>query len=101
MNQEKIARYTEDFFEDLLEKASEIIQRNQRPANEVIMGEREVLKMLQISKRTLATLRAEGILSYSKVRGILFYRLSDILEMIEKNEVRVSIPKTRLFKNNL
>lgn len=90
--------WAEDRLDDLIQKIETIVSGNKRPAEEVILSENEVLKMLQISKRTLATLRADGIIVYSKVRGILFYRLSSILDMINKNEVNLSLPAHKLFK---
>lgn len=42
----------------------------------------EVRKMLKISPGTLQTLRVSGKLKASKVGGILFYKISDIEELL-------------------
>jgi hypothetical protein len=44
-------------------------------------------QMLSVSKRTTATWRASGVLAHHKVGGIVFYLLSDVLEMIKKNRI--------------
>jgi len=48
-----------------------------------------VMKRLGISKRTLQTYRSEGLLPYSQIRGIHFYKSNDIDEMLEKHYYRV------------
>jgi hypothetical protein len=45
----------------------------------------DVKEMLHISSRTLQRLRMSGLLKYSKLNGKIYYRQSDINEMIEKN----------------
>jgi len=45
----------------------------------------EVIELLGISGGTLQTLRRNKIIPYSKVGGILFYRKSDIVNLIESN----------------
>jgi len=44
-----------------------------------------VMKRLGISKRTLQTYRSEGLLPYSQVRGIYFYKSADIDDMLERH----------------
>lgn len=58
-----------------------------RPAEEVILNDAELCKMLKISKRTSATWRANGIIAYHKVGGIVFYVYADVLEMIKSNRI--------------
>lgn len=58
-----------------------------RPAEEVILNDAELCRMLKISKRTSATWRANGIIAYHKVGGIVFYVYADVLEMIKSNRI--------------
>ena len=44
-----------------------------------------VMKRLGISKRTLQTYRTDGLLSYSQVRGIHFYKEKDIDDMLQRH----------------
>ena len=94
-----VPAYVEDRFEELVERLSEIIKSNQRPANEVILTEKEALSSLKISKRTLANWKAEGIIIYSKIKGVIFYRLSDILTLLEKNIVKTTVETRRIFRS--
>lgn len=43
-------------------------------------------KMLKLTTRSLATLRAKKVLKYSRVSRKIYYRVSDINELIEKNK---------------
>ena|SRR5690606_18016773 len=45
----------------------------------------DVLQLLHISKRTLQTFRSNGTLSYSKVQGKFYYKVSDIEELLQSN----------------
>ena len=47
-----------------------------------------VMKRLGISKRTLQTYRTDGILPYSQIRGIYYYKSNDIDKMLEKGYTR-------------
>lgn len=53
--------------------------------NEAWMDGQDVMQSLHISKRTLQTLRDNGTLPYSRVKGKFFYKLSDIEKMLEAN----------------
>lgn len=43
----------------------------------------EVRKMLGISHGTLQNLRIKNVLPYRKIGGIIFYRYSDIIKLLE------------------
>ena len=45
----------------------------------------DVLQTLHISKRTLQTLRTNGTLPYSKVKGKFYYRVADIEQLLQYN----------------
>ena len=42
-------------------------------------------KMLNISERTLQTLRSNGTLAYSKLNGKLYYRRQDLQDLLSNN----------------
>jgi hypothetical protein len=65
-----------------------------RPAQELILNDTDLCKMLKISKRTLATWRSSGVIAFHKVGGIVFYLFSDVLETIKSNRIES-------FQNNL
>ena len=43
-------------------------------------------KMLKLSTRTLSTLRAKKVLKYSQVSRKIYYKVSDINELIERDK---------------
>ncbi|ALJ03887.1 hypothetical protein APS56_01400 [Pseudalgibacter alginicilyticus] len=45
----------------------------------------DVLQTLHISKRTLQTLRTNGTLPYSKVKGKFYYKVADIEQLLKDN----------------
>jgi hypothetical protein len=60
---------------------------SQRIVEEWIDGQR-VIEILKISKRTLQTLRDDGDLDYSSVKGKFYYKAGDLEEMLERNYKR-------------
>lgn len=45
----------------------------------------DVMHKLHISVRTLQTWRTNGTIPFSRIRGKLYYRKSDILALLEEN----------------
>jgi hypothetical protein len=54
-------------------------------ANKEWLKSSEVRKLLKISSATLVTLRVNGTLRYTKLGGMLYYRYSDIVKVLESN----------------
>ena len=50
----------------------------------------EVRKLLNISPGTLQNLRINGVLSYTKVGGIIFYAYADLQKVLETNKVEAT-----------
>jgi hypothetical protein len=50
----------------------------------------EVCTFLKISDRTLQRLRTAGVISFSRIRGKNFYRISEIQRLLEENIIRRS-----------
>jgi hypothetical protein len=84
----------EEFFKKLQYELLQI----QRPANEVILDEIGFCKHLNISKRHAANLRASRAITYSKSGGKLYYKLSDILAFLDKNEIKSIDRPGNIFK---
>lgn len=76
------------------------ILKYQRPPDEVILDEVDFCQFLRISKRQAAYLRSEGQVTYSKIGGKLYYRLSDILSFIERHQIKSVSDNIRLFKKH-
>ena len=63
------------------------VQQAKRPAEEVILDDVDLRKFLNVSKRTTAYWREKGVITYSKLGGKIYYRLSEILRLIKENEI--------------
>jgi len=72
--------------QDFIKEIRAEFLKTQRPANEIILRETDLWQFLQISKRSAAYLRSEGLINYSKVGGKLYYKLSDILSYIDSTK---------------
>lgn len=59
----------------------------QKPSTDELVDNATAAKMLKLSTRTLSTLRAKKVLKYSRVGRKVYYKVSEINELIERNEV--------------
>jgi hypothetical protein len=74
--------------QDFVRELRRAVEKAQRPPDQVILDEVALCEMLHISKRHAADLRAEGKLRYAKDGGKLYYKLSWVLEYIDKYTVK-------------
>lgn len=74
------------------------IQQAQRPAEEVVLDDQDVMKMLKISKRKLQYLKAGLQIPFHTPAGgsRTYYLLSDILNWLKESRTE-SISNTRKF----
>jgi len=72
---------------DFIEKLNNIEQRLEKIQynNDVFLDNQEFLQVMNISKRTAQSWRDEGIISFSQVGSKIYYRFSDIEELLNKN----------------
>ena len=95
---------TEEFFrlpsvQEFLRTIRAEFANAKRPAEEIILDETDFLRTLKISKRQAAKLRAEGAILYSKHGGRIYYKLSSVLEYINRYEVK-GLQFNNRFLNN-
>lgn len=53
--------------------------------NESWIDGQDVMLALNISKRTLQTLRDDNVLPYSRINGKFYYKVSDLEQLLESN----------------
>ena len=83
MNVELIARQDlREFKNDLLNEIKQIIKPGQGQSKQWLKSS-EVRKLLNISPGTLQNLRINGTLRYSKIGGMMYYKLADIHKLLE------------------
>ena len=63
------------------------IERGSRPADESILDDVDLCQMLNVSKRTTATWRAERLIQHSLIKGKIYYVYADVLAFIKKYAV--------------
>jgi hypothetical protein len=78
--------------EKFIEKLNDIEQRLKKIQfnNDVFLDNQEFLEVMNISKRTAQTWRDAGIISFSQVGNKIYYRVSDINELLNKNRSRAT-----------
>ena len=76
----------EAFRNELLQDIKKLLEGLSGQANKKWLKSSEVKKMLGVSPGTLQNLRINGMLPYSKIGGIIFYRYEDIVKLLEKPE---------------
>jgi hypothetical protein len=72
--------------QERLSKITQILESKQRAnPDQVFFDNQEFIQVMNISKRTALAWRETGLISFSQVGGKIYYRLSDILLMLEKH----------------
>ena len=72
------------FKRELINELKELIKPGQNEAKQWLKSN-EVRKMLSISPGTLQSLRINGTLRYTKIGGMMYYKLEDIHKVLEGN----------------
>ncbi|NQX52276.1 helix-turn-helix domain-containing protein [Pedobacter panaciterrae] len=75
----------ENFKKDLFEELSKLKIDSGENVQKKWLRSGEVRKMLGISPGTLQALRVKGVLSFTKVGSILYYKHEDINRVLEEN----------------
>jgi len=74
----------------LLNDLKEILQFKPEQTKQWLKSN-EVRKLLNISPGTLQNLRVNGIISYTKIGGILYYSSADLDKLLEANKVDATV----------
>jgi hypothetical protein len=73
--------------------------------NELWYDNQDIALALHLSKRTLQTLRTNGMLPYSRLNNKIYYKVTDVKALLESNYLknyksRTNAGKERYFKKN-
>jgi hypothetical protein len=66
------------------------MQQAQRPADEIILDDEDVMHHLKISKRNLQYMKADGVIPFHYFvpgKPRTYYLLSDILQILKENRI--------------
>ena len=75
------------------------IQQAQRPADEIILDDEDVMRHLKISKRKLQYLKADKIIPihfFEPGSSRTYYLLSDLLQILKENRIESIINEKRI-----
>lgn len=78
---------TEQSFREILqrlESVEDLLKGKQKNPQEVFFDSQEFINIMNISKRTSQAWREQKVVAYSQVGNKIYYRLSDIIQMLEK-----------------
>jgi DNA-binding transcriptional ArsR family regulator len=72
-------------FDSILKKLDEIHTKlsKQIPAEEKWLDNQEFIQLLKISKRSAQSYRDSGLISFSQVGNKIYYKLSDVHDMLK------------------
>jgi len=65
----------------------ESLENVTRPPEHQVMDDVELRQYFKVCKRTTAYWRSKGKITFSKLGGKIFYRLSDVLAFLKQHEV--------------
>ena len=75
-------------YQELLKQMDEIksvLTEKQKDPKDLFLDNQEFLQLMNISKRTAQTWRDEGIISFSQVGSKIYYRMSDVQNLLDSN----------------
>lgn len=70
---------------DRLKNIEAAIHTKQTNLDDVFLDNQEFLQLMYISKRTAQSWRNEGVIAYSQIGNKIYYRMSDIVKMLEEH----------------
>ncbi|WP_336070311.1 helix-turn-helix domain-containing protein [Mesoflavibacter sp. CH_XMU1404-2] len=75
-------------YDELLKKIDEVktsLDKKQKNPKDIFVDNQEFLQLMNISKRTAQTWRDQGVVSFSQIGSKIYYRMSDVEKLLEKN----------------
>lgn len=81
-------RDLEIFKQELLEEIKTLFLEHQTEHKTQWVKASAIMKMFAISTSSLQNYRINGILSYSKIGGVIYYDLNELMETLEKNRIK-------------
>jgi len=78
-----ISQQEYDDIQQQLAEIKEMVKSDRRPE---ILDNADLIQMLKVSTRTLATWREDGTIKYSKIGSKIYYRQEDVEELLKKHQ---------------
>ena len=84
-------RFSEEEVQDIKQRLDDLfieVRKKQRTEpDQIWYDNQEFLQIMNISKRTAAYWRTENVITYSQVGNKIYYRLSDIMDLLQKSTI--------------
>lgn len=77
------------------------LEEKQKSPTDTFLDNQEFLQLMNISKRTAQTWRDEGIVSFSQIGSKIYYRMSDVQKLLDKNHKKAFKTKRRDYTVNI
>jgi DNA-binding MarR family transcriptional regulator len=61
------------------------LEEKQKSPDDTFLDNQEFLQLMHISKRTAQSWRDEGKVSFSQIGSKIYYRMSDVQKLLDKN----------------
>jgi len=61
------------------------LEEKQKSPHDTFLDNQEFLQLMNISKRTAQSWRDEGKVSFSQIGSKIYYRMSDVQKLLDKN----------------
>lgn len=65
------------------DRGIDLFDKDQLFKSDPILNTEDVMKLLQVSRRTLQSWRDQGLISFSAIHGKFYYRMSSINNMLD------------------
>ena len=75
-------------YDELLKRMDEIksvLIEKQKDPKDIFLDNQEFMQLMNISKRTAQNWRDEGAISFSQVGSKIYYRMSDVQQLLDNN----------------
>jgi hypothetical protein len=79
---------TKEQYDDMVMRIDEIkkvVSQNPKELKDIFVDNQEFLILMNVSKRTAQTWRDEGKISFSQIGSKIYYKMEDVLKMLDKN----------------
>lgn len=80
---------TQDQYNEIITRIDELkseIKGTSKSSGNEFVDNVDFIKLMNISKRTAQAWRDEGKISFSQVGGKIYYRMSDVKSLLDKNQ---------------
>lgn len=79
---------TQEQFDTIINRIDDLkseIKGNSKSVNDEFVDNVDFIKLMNISKRTAQTWRDEGKIAFSQVGGKIYYKMSDVQDLLQHN----------------